>query len=155
MGEVTLPIHGARITPLREIPTEGGAVLHMLRADSPEYTGFGEIYFSEVLPGAVRAWKKHRQQTQRFAVPVGCLRLVLFDDRPDSPSKGKTAEIILGRPGKYALLTLPPGIWYGFAAAGNNPALIANCTDIPHRPEETDRLPQDAIAFDWSAPCAG
>ncbi len=157
MDEVKSAVHGVRLVALREIPTEGGAVLHMLRADSPEFTGFGEVYFSEVQPGAVHAWKRHHKQTQRFAVPVGRLRLALFDDRPGSPSRGRIEEIILGRPDRYALLILPPGIWYGFAAAGNDTAgaagstLIVNCTDMPHRPEESDRLPADApeIPFTW------
>ena len=147
----TEDISGAWLLPLREISTDGGAVLHMLRADSPVYQGFGEVYFSEVQPGAVRAWKKHTAQCQHFAVPVGLLRVVLYDGRKDSPSFGRVAAYTLGRPGHYALLRIPPGIWYGFAAQGNVTALIANCTDMPHVPEETERLPLDTdlIPYSW------
>jgi len=145
-------IEGVVVRPLREIPTDGGAVLHMLRADSPLYAGFGEVYFSEVLPGVVRAWKRHRAQTQHLAVPVGLLRLALYDARDDSPTSGALAEQVVGRPGRYALLRIPPGVWYGFAAIGGKSALIANCTDIPHSPEDVDRLPWDspAIPYHWS-----
>ena len=149
-----LNIPGVQRISLKEIATEGGSVLHILRADSAAFTTFGEVYCSEILPGAVRAWKRHREQTQRFAVPVGLLRLVLFDDRHAQSGAGTVADLVLGRPGHYDMLILPPGIWYGFAAAGADPALIVNCTDMPHRPEETDRLPQDAIFFDWNSPCA-
>ncbi len=157
MGALTSPaMDGARLVPLRQIPTEGGAVLHVLRADSPDCSGFGEVYCSEVRPGAVRAWKRHREQTQRLAVPAGLLRVALYDDRPSSPARGAVKEILLGRPDHYNLLVIPPGLWYGFAAAGPDTALIVNCTDIPHHPDETDRLPPDApeIPYAWGAPCA-
>jgi dTDP-4-dehydrorhamnose 3,5-epimerase len=139
------------LQPLREIPTEGGAVLHMLRSDSPLFRGFGEVYFSELRPGNVRAWKKHSEQTQHFSVPVGLMRIVLYDGREQSPTFGALAEVLLGRPGHYGLLRIPPGIWYGFAAQGDKPALIANCTDTPHCPEESERLPADSgrIPFRW------
>lgn len=81
-------IEGVEVQDLRIIPTEGGPVLHMLRADSPLFRSFGELYFSEVEPGHVKAWKRHSRQTQHFAVPVGMLKIVLYDDRADSPSRG-------------------------------------------------------------------
>jgi dTDP-4-dehydrorhamnose 3,5-epimerase len=144
-------IEGVVLAPLKEIPTEGGVVLHMLRADSPLFAGFGEIYFSEVQPGVVRAWKKHTRQTQHFAAPVGRIRVALYDGRSDSPSFGAVCAQVLGRPDAYGLLRIPPGIWYGFAAEGNERALIANCTDMPHVPEETERLPRDTdrIPYAW------
>jgi dTDP-4-dehydrorhamnose 3,5-epimerase len=49
-------IDGLRVTPLCRIPDERGAVLHMLRADNEGFEGFGEIYFSMVYPGAIKAW---------------------------------------------------------------------------------------------------
>ena len=62
------------------------------------------MYFSEVEPGCVKAWKCHTRQTQRFAVPVGQLKIVLYDDRPESPTRGRIMEVLLGRPDNYALL---------------------------------------------------
>ncbi len=144
-------IDGLTLTPLKEIATEGGAVLHILRADSPLFKGFGEVYCSEVQPGCVRAWKKHTKQTQHFAVPSGLLRVVVYDAREGSTSFGRVAEYTVGRPGHYGLLCIPPGVWYGFAAAGDGTALIVNCTDLPHVPEETERLPRDTdrIPYRW------
>lgn len=88
------------------------------------------MYFSEVEPGCVKAWKCHTRQTQRFAVPVGQLKIVLYDDRPESPTRGRIMEVLLGRPDNYALLQIPPRVWYGFTAAGSVPAVICNCPDI-------------------------
>ena len=126
---------------LAVIETKGGPVLHLLRQEYAlmPYSGhFGEIYFSEVLAGQIKAWKCHRRQTQLFAVPCGRLKLVLFDERQKSPSYGKVCEYLLGRPAHYGLLKIPPGIWYGFTALGGN-ALLCNCADLPHDPEESLR----------------
>lgn len=150
-------IEGALFQPLRVIPTAGGPVLHMLKPDSPLLpdfrAGFGELYFSETLPGAVKAWKRHQRQTQLFAVPSGLLRIVLYDDRAASPSRGALVSLLLGRPDNYGLLRIPPLVWYGFAAVGACPALICNCADMPHDPAEAERLPPDAAAIPYSWSC--
>ena len=144
-------IVGVSARPLRVIPTEGGPVLHVLRADSPEFTAFGEVYCSEVLPGAIKAWERHKLMSQHFAVPVGRVLFVLFDDRPDSPSRGNLAEYTLGRPDEYSLLTLPPLVWYGFKGLAEAPSLVINCPDLIHQPEESERADLDApwIPYVW------
>lgn len=145
-------IQGVEYWPLREIPTEGGSVLHMLRADAPHFSGFGEVYFSECLPGAVKAWKRHKEMTQNFAVPVGRIRVVIYDDREGSPTRGTVAEYLLGRPDHYALLRIPPMLWYGFTAADDAIGIICNCADMTHRPDESERIApdSDAIPYRWA-----
>ena len=68
-------------------------MLHMLRCDSTEFTEFGECYFSEVFPGVIKAWKRHRYQTQNLAVPVGRILIVIYDDRPNSISFGQLKAV--------------------------------------------------------------
>lgn len=142
---------GVSLRPLRVIATEGGPVLHMLRADAPEFRTFGEVYFSLVEAGGVKAWKCHTRQTQHFAVPSGRMRLALFDGREGSPTRGSVLEVVLGRPDAYALLTIPPGIWYGFGALDGREALLCNCADMPHDPQESLRLPRETedIPYTW------
>jgi dTDP-4-dehydrorhamnose 3,5-epimerase len=146
-------IDGVVVNPLREIADERGAVLHFLRADAADFEQFGECYFSEVKPGAVKAWKRHRMQTQNFAVPSGRIRLVIFDDRDGSPSRGKVSEMELGRPDSYMRVRIPPYLWYGFAAIGSSAALLANCADRPHDPSDSETLPSDdpSIPYIWKA----
>lgn len=146
MGDVTDGVSGVRVRPLRIFEDERGAVLHMLRSDSPEFDHFGEIYFSEVRPGVVKAWKRHLRMTQRFAVPAGRMRLVIHDDRQGSATTGATMTIELGRPDAYVLVTVPPLVWYGFAALGDQPALMANCSNLPHDPAEAEQLDPVAAA---------
>ena len=144
-------INDVELLDLAVIPTDGGPVMHMMRPASPLFGEIGEVYFSEVDPGCVKAWKCHTRQTQRFAVPVGQLKIVLYDDRPESPTRGRIMEVLLGRPDNYALLQIPPRVWYGFTAAGSVPAVICNCPDIPHDPAEGLRRDVDSqdIPYHW------
>ena len=144
-------IHDVRITPLRKIPDERGAVLHMLREDSPGFERFGEIYFSLVYPGVVKGWHLHRRMTLNYAVPVGMVKLVCYDDRNESPTHGVVQELHLGEL-NYAVVTIPPLIWNGFKGEGTEPALVANCATVPHDPAEIERTdPLDSkIPYDWA-----
>ena len=126
-----MTISGVEIVPLRVIPDERGAVMHMLRADAPHFQRFGEIYFSVVNPGAVKAWRRHRRATMNLAVPVGDAIVALYDDRADSPSRGVAMDIPTGQ-SDYCLITIPAGVWSGCEGVGDRPAVIANCATEPH-----------------------
>ena len=144
-------IEGMTLTKLNQIGDGRGAVLHMLRCDAPAFTRFGECYFSEVMPRAVKAWKRHRIQTQNVAVPVGRIRFVIYDDRDGSTTLGQVRVLELGRPDAYMRLRIPPGLWYGFTCTSTIPALLANCTDLPHDAAESEtRSPNDSsIPYVW------
>jgi len=143
-------IEGVLIVPLRQIPDERGKIMHMLRADAEHYRGFGEIYFSTVYPGVVKGWHLHRAMTLNYAVVRGAVKLALYDERPDSPSRGEVAEVYLGD-GNYALAQIPPGVWNGFQGLGPEPAIVANCATLPHDPQEITRLDpvRNHIPYDW------
>jgi dTDP-4-dehydrorhamnose 3,5-epimerase len=130
-------IIGVTYTEARQILSEKGAVLHLLRNDSPQFVKFGECYMSELFPKAIKAWKMHKMQTQNLTVPVGRIKLVLFDVRQDSETKNNFIELELGRPDSYYLVTIPPGVWYGFQSISNSNSLIVNCSDMPHDKEES------------------
>ena len=144
-------IDGLVVTALRRIPDERGAVFHMLREDSPAFERFGEIYFSMVYPGAIKAWHLHREMTLNYAVPVGMIKLVCYDDRPGSPTNGNLVELHVGEL-NYVLVTIPPLVWNGFKGVGATPALVANCSTVPHRPDEIERKDPFApdIGYDWA-----
>lgn len=145
-------IVGLDVRPLSIIRDQRGAVLHMLRADEPAFAGFGEIYFSEVAPGSVKAWRRHRAAITNLAIPRGRIRFVAFDDRPGSPSCGRLVEYEAGE-SNYVLITVAPGIWNGVLGLTDQPALVANCSTHPHDSGELDRLPPDTplIPYAWPA----
>ena len=143
-------IEGVLIKPLKIIHDDRGSVMHMLRNDSSFFKQFGEIYFSVVNPGYIKGWKKHNKQTQHFVVPDGNLKLVLFDDRLNSSSGQVVQEIFLGLC-NYILVRIPVGIYYSFQALNNEKAIVANCVDIPHDPDESECMTIDnkKIPYSW------
>lgn len=144
-------IEGVILTPLRQIFDERGKVMHMLREDSPVFTRFGEIYFSCVNPGAIKAWHLHKRMVLNYAVIFGEIKCVLFDDREGSSTRGRVQELFLS-PENYYLLTVPPLIWNGFKAIGDKSAIVANCATLPHDPLEIERKPaiDKTIPYDWN-----
>jgi dTDP-4-dehydrorhamnose 3,5-epimerase len=139
------PIDGVVARPLRQIVDERGKVMHMLRSDDPHFEKFGEIYFSVIFPGVVKGWHLHMEMTLNYAVPVGRIKLVCYDDREGSKSRGRVQELFLGED-CYQLVTVPPGVWNGFKAVGAQQAVVANCATVPHRGDEIKR--KDPLASD-------
>lgn len=143
-------IEGVKIRPLRIIPDERGMILKMIRSDDEDFQGFGEIYFSVVYPGVIKGWHIHKEMTLNYAVIQGMIKLVLYDKRPESATKGEVQEIFLGRE-NYNLVTIPPIIWNGFKGIGTESAIVANCATLPHDPDEIERLDpfNNPIPYDW------
>jgi len=144
-------IEGVRVIPLRQIPDERGKIMHMLRADEPHFQQFGEIYFSQVYPGVIKGWHLHKRMGLNYAVPIGHIKLVLFDDRPGSSTKGEFTELFVGE-SNYTLVHIPPHVWNGYKGIGTSPSLVANCATEPHDPEEIVRLDPFSrnIPYDWN-----
>lgn len=144
-------IKGVRITPLIRIPDERGQVMRMLRADDRYFERFGEIYFSMVYPGKIKAWHIHSVMTLNYALVTGRINLVLFDDREGSSTRGRIQELVLDQ-SNYCLVTIPKGIWNGFKGLGLTPSIVANCATDPHDPNEIRRIDPFStdIPYDWA-----
>ena len=144
-------IEGVIVTPLRQMVDERGKVMHMLRVDSTVFREFGEIYFATVHPGVIKGWHIHKRMVLNYAVPHGHIKFVLYDDRPESATRGQSQELFLG-PDNYCLVTVPPMVWNGFKGIGTETAIVANCASIPHDPDEIERKsPFDpSIPYDWA-----
>lgn len=138
------------ITPLKQIFDERGKVMHMLREDFPVYQRFGEIYFSCTYPGVIKAWHLHKEMTLNYSVITGAIKYVLYDDRANSNTRGQVQEIFMS-PENYCLVTVPPGIWNGFKGVGTKDSILANCSTIPHDPNEIERLDafDNEIPYEW------
>ena len=123
-------IHDVKITPLKILSDSRGSVMHMMRNDSKIFESFGEIYFSTIFKDSIKAWHLHKESTLNYVCIKGAVKLVLFDERPESPTKGKYQEINLS-PKNYFLVTIPPNIWNGFKGLYEPESIIANCLSLP------------------------
>ncbi len=143
-------IDGLKITPLKQIKDERGKIMHMLRSDSKIFEKFGEIYFSTVNPGFIKAWHLHKEATLNYVCIKGKVKLVLYDDRKKSSTNGKFQELILS-PDDYFLTTIPPLVWNGFKSLDKSESIIANCISLPHNEKEMVRKdPKDSyFKYNW------
>lgn len=143
-------IEGAKLIPLRRIPDERGTIYHMLRVTDPHFIQFGEIYFSSVYRGAIKGWHRHREMTLNYACIDGRIKLVLYDDREGSRTRGNLQEHFLG-PDLHALVIIPPGVWNGFKGLSDK-AIVANCCTHAHDPTRSERLDPfvNDLPYDWA-----
>ena len=132
------------LTPLKNISTAGGDVLHGFKNTDTNFTCFGEAYFSCVMHESVKAWKKHSLMTMNLIVPVGKVRFVF---KSDSDDDFYVEEIGIDN---YARLTVPPGVWFGFQGLCPEGSLILNIADILHSEGEVERCEIGSLNFDWS-----
>ena len=143
-------IDGVQIIPLKRIPDERGTVLHMLRNTDAHFQQFGEIYFSTIYRGVVKGWHRHREMTLNYACIFGRIKLVIYDDREDSATRGELMEIFLG-PHNYSLVIIPPETWNGFKGMSEPYAIVANACTHAHDASRTSRLNpfENYIPYDW------
>ena len=144
-------IQGLKIIKKKVISDDRGKILHMIRNDDPNYSKFGEIYFSYVYPKIIKAWHIHKKMTLNYVAAFGKIKLVLYDDRKKSDTYGEVQEIFLSNE-NHLLVSIPPYIWNGFTSADENLAVLANCSDIPHDKEEISRLDfnDPKFPYDWN-----
>lgn len=144
-------IEGVQVIPLKRIPDERGTIYHMLKVTDPHFTKFGEIYFSTVYYGVVKGWHLHRNMTLNYACIHGRIKLVIFDEREGSKTKGELMELFLG-PDDYSLVVIPPGLWNGFKGMARDHSIVADCIDIPHSEADSVRIDpfDNHIPYDWA-----
>jgi len=139
-------MEGVLLTPLKQIYHPKGDLFHGMKRSDPGFTDFGEAYFSTIHPGEVKPWKKHLRMTLNLVVPVGKIRFVMHDDRPNSATKGETFVVEIG-PDNYQRLTVSPGIWMAFEGLNDGLNLLLNIADMEHDPEEVERAELDRIEY--------
>lgn len=144
-------IKGLIVTDLKIIPNEKGNIFHSMKVSDPGYVGFGEAYFSTIIGGEIKAWKRHHEMTLNLTVPVGVVKFVLYDDRQDSETYQNFTELTLSTY-NYKRLTIPPGIWMGFKGMSDGLNLLLNIANIEHDPKEQENVSQENsnIIYDWN-----
>jgi dTDP-4-dehydrorhamnose 3,5-epimerase len=139
------PIAGVRVREVRNVPKNNGVLTEVFRADWDLDEGIvRQVFQTTIGPGGLSAWHAHRLTTDRLFVSQGLLKIVLFDARETSASRGCVNEFRFG-PVRPALVVVPPGVWHGVQNIGGEPALLLNMVDRPYCYEDPDhwRLPPD------------
>ncbi|HRI80510.1 MAG TPA: dTDP-4-dehydrorhamnose 3,5-epimerase [Cyclobacteriaceae bacterium] len=145
-------MEGITVTPLKIIPGDKGKVMHAMTVDAPGFKGFGEAYFSTIVKGEVKGWKKHLRMVLNLVVVTGKVKFIVYDDRPSSSSFGKFIFFEISPGDNYQRLTIEPGLWMAFEGLGASENIILNLADIRHDPTETEScdLHSGRIPYDFS-----
>lgn len=126
--------------------------MEILRNDDEVFEKFGQVYVSLNYPEVIRAWHYHKRQTDIFCVVNGMAKVVLYDSRKDSPTKGEINEFFIGE-NNPALVKIPPEVLHGYKTIGGEPALLLNFpTEVydKNKPDEY-RVPYDSkeVPYNW------
>ncbi len=146
-------IDGVATKQLKVIPDERGRLMEILRADDDLFMKFGQIYMTTGYPGVVKAWHYHKVQFDHFCVLKGMMKVVLYDAREGSPTRGEVNEFFLGEH-RPVLLRIPALVFHGFKTISTEEALLINMSTEPYDPAAPDEFrvhPHDNdIPYDWA-----
>lgn len=146
-------IEGVKLKDLKVIPDERGRLMEILRADDELFIKFGQAYMTAAYPGVTKAWHYHEKQTDNFTVVKGMAKVVLYDPREGSPTKGMVNEFFLGEHNPK-LLQIPKMVYHGFKCIGEDEVIIINIPTETYNYEEPDEYRVDPhdndIPYDWA-----
>lgn len=147
-------IDGVEIVELKRFNDDGGAITELGRLVSGQHQqleGFEvkQMNYSEMEPGACKAFHLHHRQTDVWYVPpCDKLLLVLHDCREGSKTENVTMRFVLGD-GKDRLVRIPPGVAHGARNIGQNTGRIIYMVDVMFSADEDEcdegRLPWDYL----------
>ena len=138
MDTVKLPV----FTPLLRINNENGNILRGLKKSEQDFSQFGEAYFSFILQGKVKGWKRHNRMSLNIIVPIGNIKFVLYHEK-----ENHFTDFIIGE-SNYGRLNVPPGYWMAFMGIDSQ-NLLLNIADIEHDPLESDAKDLKEIKYSW------
>ncbi len=149
------------------VPFIDGVILRPLITHSDERGELTELYRESwgvhpdplvyvkhitVRPGKIKGWAKHQYQDDRYAVLYGTMQVVLYDDRPDSPTHGLINEFFLGTINR-SLLLIPRMVYHADRNVGTTDAIFINMPNklYDHVKPDKLRLPldNDLIPYTW------
>jgi dTDP-4-dehydrorhamnose 3,5-epimerase len=152
-GEVLAPlIDGVVVRYQRPIEDKRGEIVEVYRpswglhADPLVY-----VYQVRIRPGAIKGWVIHEHQDDRLFFVTGVLRWALYDDRPDSPTRGRLNDLVFSERAP-ALLVIPRGVYHAVRNIGTSDAIFVNMPTRAYEHESPDklRLPLDNSLIPFS-----
>ncbi|MBI2194341.1 MAG: dTDP-4-dehydrorhamnose 3,5-epimerase family protein [Planctomycetes bacterium] len=145
-------IEGVTSRRLKVFADERGRLMEILRADDPDFVRFGQVYMTTAYPGVVKAWHYHKLQYDYFAVVRGMMKIVLYDPRQDSPTRGLINEFFAGEHNPI-LVRIPPGVYHGFKCISEHEAIVVNTPSEVYRYDNPDEYRVEPhtqeIPYDW------
>jgi dTDP-4-dehydrorhamnose 3,5-epimerase len=145
-------IEGVIVKKLRVIPDERGRLMEILRDDDEIFLKFGQVYLSTTYQQVVKGWHYHKKQHDFITCVKGMLKLVLYDDREGSSTRGEINEFFVGEHNP-ALIKVPAMVYHGWKCVSPEEALVVNVPTEPYNAAEPDEFRIDphnnSIPYRW------
>jgi dTDP-4-dehydrorhamnose 3,5-epimerase len=146
-------IQDVKVKQLKVVPDERGRLLEVLRSDDKElFLKFGQVYVSTTYPNVVKAWHYHKIQIDHFVCVHGMVKLVLYDSREGSSTRGEINEFYLGVHNPI-LVQVPNLVYHGWMCVSVEEAIVVNVpTELYdyQKPDEYRLDPHEGgIPYEW------
>ncbi len=148
-------IEGVLVIPLEVHCDDRGYLIEIARhSDDPEphsvIQRFGQVFLvGNVARGVVRAFHKHQKAWDWFMIGHGSAKVVLVDDRDDSPSRGEKMILVVGERNPV-LIAVPPQVYHGWMSLEDDTQLIGISSHTYNREDPDEiRVPPDHFGDLW------
>ena len=146
-------IAGVRVHEIKNVIKGNGLLTEIYRkAWDLDDLPIAQVFQVLLHPKSLSAWHAHADTTDRLFVNQGLIRIVLYDGRDESSTRGHINEFRLGlvRP---ALIVVPPQVWHGVQNFGPDTSALLNLVDRAYEYEDPDhwRISEDSpqIPYHW------
>ncbi len=151
-------IAGVNFKAIQSFADDRGFFRELIRSSDPFFSaGFGQWSHSRMCRDTVKAWHFHHLQTDWWYVPSGLVHVVLFDNRPESPTLKRKIDFLLGDKSLdartlEAVVEIPPGVLHGCRVLSDSADLFY-ITSRPYDPNDEGRFPfdSDVVPHSWGA----
>ena len=146
-------IHGVQVKYLKVHADERGRLMEIFKRNEPFFNKFGQVYLTTAYPYVTKAWHYHLKQEDNFCVVKGMMKIVCYDSREGSSTRGCINEFFAGEHNPI-VVKIPAGVFHGFKCISETEAIVINTVTEPYDAKNPDefRLPAHTkkIPYDWS-----
>lgn len=146
-----MPIKDVSLVDLTMHQDDRGYLYELVHITDTFVPQFGQVYIvGDPVRGTIRAFHKHAELHDWFAIVHGSAKFVLKDDRQDSPTYGEVASFVLSERNPK-LLVVPPGVYHGWMSLEDDTIMVSTASHTYNRekPDEV-RIPPDSFGDIWT-----
>ena len=99
-------------------------------------------YLWTIRPGVIKGWSIHREKADRYVLLFGEVQLVLYDERPGSPTEGVVTELVLTDLRRQTV-RIPAGVWHAVRGLGGRDSVLVNFPTALYEHGDPDKYGMD------------
>ena len=116
-----------------------GSLVEMYTRDDFWQDGFAYAYQTSIRPGMLKGWFSHEKKLDRYHLASGELLVFLYDDRPNSRTRGLVQKVLLSE-STYRQVLIPQLVWHLSLNVGIKDAVLINLPSTHYDHKNPDRF---------------